>query len=252
MFFVHKQFPPHTRAHQPSQICCVSVRPERSPHYDRLCVSTQLTGSQCRGDGKKKLEQTLSSATTSRVVVLKLVGMYLAFVQPAPAHISCIKWLRLAEGACVSLCVRARESSPLCLSPYVILTFLKNCVVQVEWWAWSSCLDQACDWRVASWGIWSSLGVRLQFVCWLLQTFMGACRAGEQCEGAGSRRLAEEPVGNGLCVGSTILLVTGCGKWAGRTRGGSSPRVHGNGLSSAVSRSNRGFRWHHRAGSATG
>lgn len=81
--------------------------------------------------------------------------------------------------------------------------------------------------------------------------FMSPCRPGEQRAGQGSGWLTDEFHSQQLCI-CLPPQVTGSCKWVGHTPGGSSPRVHGNGLSSAVSRSSRGVRWHHRAGSAAG
>lgn len=52
-----------------------------------------------------------------------------------------------------------------------------------------------------------------------------------------------------ICLSQQVI---GTGKWAGRTPEGSSPRVHGNGPSSAANQSSRGVQWHHRAGSVAG
>lgn len=65
------------------------------------------------------------------------------------------------------------------------------------------------------------------------------CRAGELSEWRGG----EGSGGGWMCILiDSSGQVIGSGKWVGRTPVGSSPHVHGNGLSSAVSRSSRGVR----------
>lgn len=83
---------------------------------------------------------------------------------------------------------------------------------------------------------------------------MGMCRAGEQVCKVGLKGRGVKMAHGWTCRKHWVLdkSFIGSGKWAGRTPGGRSPRVHDNGPSSAVSQSSRGVRWRPRAGSVAG